>query len=258
MASSIFSINQTRLLGAGRVHPDATWRVDLHAHPFWEFIYFIRGCGKVDLPHATLKPQYYHLLIFPPGMPHAETADPIDPEETIFISVDVPGTALENAPLLLADPSGDLRWLIEHIAAEVTTDGRHTLLATTLTQLFLQLVERSWLTAVQQSQDQIDLVMQYLHTNYASQITLESLGMLTHLSPTHLTHRFTKRVGISPMQYLKSLRIEAAKHLLVTTDLSVNEIALRVGYADPLYFRRVFKRITEMTPSGLRAVHANA
>lgn len=249
----IFTIAKAQLLGVGQVEADAGWRLATHTHPYWEFVYFLHGCGSVNLPHATLRPRYFHLLIFYPGLPHAETADPLDPEETIHFTVDVPGVPPPEMPLLLPDPQGEFRWLCEQLLHEQLQYGKVTPLANTYTQAFLQLVERAVQSGTAHASAPIDLVIQYLTTNYASQVTMETLAAITHITSMHLTHTFTARVGISPMRYLKQLRIEAAKQLLATTTATVNDIANRVGYLDPLYFRRVFKAECGITPSEFRS-----
>jgi AraC-like DNA-binding protein len=250
--ASCFNIESARLLQVGHLHTDATWSFASHSHPHWEFVYFLRGCGSVDLPHTTLRPQYFHLLVFYPGLMHAECADPTDPEETIFLGVDVEGIVPPGASLLLPDPRGDLRWLCERMLEEYAAERTPTPLAETYVRAFLQLIERSWESTVIFRHNPVNLAVQYLLTNYANDISLNMLAQVAHLSPMYLTHRFTQQMGVSPMRYLKQLRVEAARQLLVTTDLPVNEIAHRVGYADPLYFRRVFKSITGHTPTSLR------
>ncbi|MHB9130878.1 MAG: helix-turn-helix domain-containing protein [Armatimonadota bacterium] len=249
---TIFDIDTAQLHGVGMTERDAGWHMSTHSHTHWEFVYFLRGCGSVNLPYATLRPRYYHLLIFYPRLPHAETADPLDPEETIYLSVNVTGTPPPGMPILLADPHGELRWLCEHIYQEMVTYHTITPLANTYTRAFLQLIERAWQSTPSPAIDPVKLAMQYLVTNYASQVTLETLASIANVTPMHLTHCFTAQVGTSPIQYLKVLRIEAAKQLLATTALLVNDIAQRVGYADPLYFRRVFKSVTGQTPSACR------
>lgn len=251
---SCFRLETACLLQVGHLHTDAGWSFAAHAHAHWEFIYFLRGCGSVNLPHATLRPQYFHLLIFYPGLAHAEHADPLDPEETIFLGIDVEGFVPPGGSLLLADPRGELRWLCERLLDEYAVAAASTPLAETYVRAFLQLIERSWESTVSFEQTPVNLAIQYLLTNYAGDLSLEELSRVAHLSPTHLTHCFTRQMGVSPMRYLKQLRVEAARQLLVTTDLPVNEIAGRVGYHDPLYFRRVFKAVTGQVPSSLRAL----
>jgi transcriptional regulator GlxA family with amidase domain len=125
-------------------------------------------------------------------------------------------------------------------------------LAQTYACASLQLIERAWQTRASAHSDPVNLVMQYLIANYSGEITLQELAAIANVTPTHLTHCFTARLGLSPIRYLRHLRIETAKRLLCTTEFLIYDIAQRVGYADHLYFRRVFKEITGQTPSSLR------
>jgi AraC-like DNA-binding protein len=64
--------------------------------------------------------------------------------------------------------------------------------------------------------------------------------------------RFTKATGYSPIQYVQQLRIEDAKRRLERTDAPIDEIGWNVGYEEPAFFRRLFKRITRITPGAYR------
>ncbi len=247
----IFGVESAHLLSVGRVQPDAAWGIATHSHAHWEFIYFLRGCGRVELPQRSYHPQQYHLMIYPPDMPHAETADPVEPEETIFFCVDMAGEPPVGAPLLLSDQDGELRWLCERLVAEFTVWGSSPL-ATTYLRAFLYLVERAWRQAAVSPPDLVEIARQYLCANYALHITLRELARVARVSETHLSHRFTARMGISPKRYLLGIRLEAARRLLLTTDLRVGEIALHTGFPDPLYFSRVLKQETGLAPTEFR------
>lgn len=249
---SIFYADSLRLLGAGHLQTNAGWRFAAHDHPYWEFIYFLRGCGSVNLPHATLRPHFSHLLIFPPALSHAESADPIDPEETIFISIEVSAKMPENAPLLLSDIGGDFRWICEHIFAEFSLQSPPTALALNYSRSLLLLIERRW-SESPQKYDPVLMVQQYLNANYPHTITMEMLAGISHISPNYLTQLFRRQLGITPTAYLQSLRMDAARQLLLTSDISIKDIAARVGYNDHLYFRRHFKTLNQTTPSAYRA-----
>lgn len=248
--AGIFAIETARLLSVGRVHANADWTMQAHSHGYWEFIYFLRGCGRVEMPHARFRPQQYHLMVYPPGLSHAEISDPVAPEETVFFQVEVTGAVPMGAPLLLPDPHGDLRWLCEQMAAE-QTDGDEELSLLYL-QAFLHLVERAWQRGIAYSPDLVEIARQYLHANFAQPVTLEQLAIVAEVSATHLSHRFTAGVGMSPMRYLQRLRVDEAQRLLATTALPIQQIARNVGYGDALYFTRVFTRVIRQTPTAYR------
>lgn len=248
--AEIFAIGTARLLAVGRMHADAAWGMRAHSHDFWEFIYFLRGCGWVEMPHARFRPQQYHLMVYPPGLSHAETTDPDAPEETVFFGVAVSGVVPVGAPLLLPDPQGDLRWLCEQLAVE--SQAEEPALCHLYLQAFLHLVERAWQRGTALSPDLVEIARQYLHAHYAQPVTLEQIAASAQVSATYLSHRFRARVGMSPMRYLQGLRMDAAQRLLATTDLPIGEVAARVGYADPLYFSRVFTHCTQQSPTVYR------
>lgn len=253
--TEIFDVEAARLVNAGRVPPDPSWSMATHVHDYWEFIYFLRGRGRVDTPDGTLRPQEHYLVVYPPGLPHAEVADPVAPEETIFFAVDVPGAPPSGAHLILPDNSSDLRWLCERILAEYILAGGSPL-AITLTRAFLYLVGRAWETGVPVEHDMVDLAVQYLHANSARPLTLQTVARAVGVSETHLSHRFAARMGVPPMRYLQGLRADAAKRLLTTTGLPIQQVAEQCGFADPLYLSRVIRRVTGLSPSAYRRAAA--
>ena len=72
------------------------------------------------------------------------------------------------------------------------------------------------------------------------------------LAPRTFLRRFTTATGYTPTDYVQTLRIEEAKQLLETGSLSVEAIGFEVGYEDPNFFRRLFKRMTGITPARYR------
>jgi transcriptional regulator GlxA family with amidase domain len=68
-----------------------------------------------------------------------------------------------------------------------------------------------------------------------------------------LNRRFKTAVGQTPLEYLQEVRMNAARELLKTSNLSINEIADKVGYQDTGYFSSLFKKIFSTTPNAYRA-----
>jgi len=67
--------------------------------------------------------------------------------------------------------------------------------------------------------------------------------------------RFKRATGMSPMDYVQTVRIEEAKQLLETSEMPLDEVAAEVGYAEPASFRRLFGRMVGVTPSTYRRQH---
>ena len=99
-------------------------------------------------------------------------------------------------------------------------------------------------------------VMLYLRDHMAEEISIEQLTQLTHLSPSHLIRSFSRAVGVSPIRYLQNIRVDAAKSLLMATDMEIGEIAAAVGFGSPKYFWRVFRAATGVSPREFRRSEA--
>ncbi|MGH2599777.1 MAG: GlxA family transcriptional regulator [Dehalococcoidia bacterium] len=81
---------------------------------------------------------------------------------------------------------------------------------------------------------------------------LEELVKRSGLSETTFKRRFKHATGYSPLHYVQHLRVEEAKRRLERTDTPIDEISWQVGYENPAFFRRLFKRTTRLTPGEYR------
>ncbi|MFD2330588.1 helix-turn-helix domain-containing protein [Cohnella sp. GCM10020058] len=89
----------------------------------------------------------------------------------------------------------------------------------------------------------------YMERHYAEEMKIDRLAAMAEVSPSYFMELFKKIVGRSPIDYLTSVRIDAARSLLDRTDAPAHQIAQAVGYKDPFYFSRQFKRLTGLSPS---------
>lgn len=103
----------------------------------------------------------------------------------------------------------------------------------------------------------IHMAKQYVSDHYAQKITVKDVADKLNLNPSYFSHLFAKETGQHFSDYLMDFRIEKAKELLMSTNLSVGEIAEKVGYGDQRYFSRIFHRITEMNPTEFRKTVPN-
>ncbi len=105
---------------------------------------------------------------------------------------------------------------------------------------------------------QLKPVIEYINENYGSDITLQDLANIINLSPQYLCRLFKECYDMRPFEYLARKRIQQAKQLLVSEDISVNEISSRVGYNDCSYFCAVFKKHEMLSPVEFRSFHKKA
>ena len=94
----------------------------------------------------------------------------------------------------------------------------------------------------------------WLQTNHAVASPVDMMISLSGMPERSFKRRFTKATGLAPIRYVQHLRIDHAKRLLERTTLPIDEISWNVGYEDPAFFRRLFKRLTTMTPGAYREV----
>ncbi len=92
----------------------------------------------------------------------------------------------------------------------------------------------------------------YIEQHYMENITLNDISEMVYISPYYFSKLFKEKTGRNFIEYLTGTRMEHAKRLLETTEQSVKEICVSVGYSDPNYFSRSFKKYEGMTPGEYR------
>ena len=93
-----------------------------------------------------------------------------------------------------------------------------------------------------------DRLLLELNSKYANKWSVASMADYCKLSQSSFSHMFKDRMGMSPMHYLNYQRIEKAKDFLLSNSMTITNISRLVGFDDPLYFSRVFKKYTGASP----------
>lgn len=92
-------------------------------------------------------------------------------------------------------------------------------------------------------------VEQYIISNIKEELDLESIANNFNLSPYYFSRSFKETMGCNLSDYINSVRIKKAKELLKKNEMSIKEIGYEVGYSDPNYFSKVFKKYEGYTPT---------
>ena len=91
-------------------------------------------------------------------------------------------------------------------------------------------------------------VIVFVDQHYMQRLTLDLVASQVYLHKTYICQLFTKHLGMSFVTYLENIRINKAKELLYSTNMSIREIAVSVGYSSASYFSKVFKKRIGITP----------
>lgn len=97
--------------------------------------------------------------------------------------------------------------------------------------------------------------IRHLEQNYAERTSIAACARLAHMSETNFRRRFKQTLGCTPLEFLTSVRLAAARKLLATTDRSIADIALETGFCDHAHFIRVFRAHRKTTPGAYRRHH---
>lgn len=103
-----------------------------------------------------------------------------------------------------------------------------------------------------QEERPIQAIARYLREHLAEDVSLSVLAEEFHMSAQYISQLFKSEIGVNFLAYLTNIRMERAKHLLLTTPLSVAEVSEQSGYGDYRVFTKVFKKSEGITPSQYR------
>ncbi|MCI6114081.1 MAG: AraC family transcriptional regulator [Spirochaetales bacterium] len=102
----------------------------------------------------------------------------------------------------------------------------------------------------------ISRCVDYIRLHYPEEISLSVLIDIAAMSKANLTRRFLKETGYTVSSFIRDTRCYHAKKLLENSELSIKEISSYVGYEDYNYFTKVFRSVTNLTPSEYRSQHS--
>ena len=218
-------------------------------HEFWELIYVFKGNG---IFHGA-EPQPFRTgkaFLVPPGVAHREETGDAD-----ALWIGLRGTLLDDltSDRLYSMDGSDLALLLEQLW--ICAERRQRKAGPELDGLARAAVARMLRLIAEKhrpSDSLLDGALQHLQRNFMRPVSISALAARLGYSDGYFFRAFKRCTGTTPSAYVTRLRIEHAAKLLRHSALSVSRVAKHVGYADPLYFSRTFKKVTGHSPRALR------
>lgn len=197
--------------------------------------------GEVHTGHAGIPSGWSYRMLYPDASLLQSVLSEIK-ESTLCIPF-FPNPVIQDARL-----AAQLRQ--SHIAVE-TSDSqlkRESCFLWTLAQLISQYAESCPVIApLKQDHAVVQRVREYLHSHYASSVSLEQLAQIANLKPLRLLRVFQREVGLPPHTYLVQVRVARAKALL-SAGMPIAHVASDTGFTDQSHLNRHFKRVVGVTP----------
>lgn len=226
-----------------------------------------QGLGTVFYGNNKIQLKKGQGLILPKDVPHRYQADKIDPWSIYWVHMD--GHLVEHFLSMIIFDNDMYLFDIpnyRHLLAdfEQLLTCRHStyqfanfILASNLLKKMMAGFISSYQEPLTAEHNLINMqaVDGFLEENINNQVSLEQMADACGLSKFHFAKKFQKQIGVSPVKYFLELKIKHACELIDRTNLSIKEVANQLGYDDPYYFSRLFKKIMGLSPKAYRSLH---
>ncbi len=127
---------------------------------------------------------------------------------------------------------------------------RENELSTLLERLMISLARR--VSGEKKQSNLLSKSISYINSNYIEDLRVPDLAKMENLSVSRYNTLFKQVTGVSPMEYIKKMRLASACELLSATDLPIKTVSAMVGYSDSHFFSRIFKKSLGISPAFYR------
>jgi AraC family transcriptional regulator, arabinose operon regulatory protein len=237
----------------------------VEAIPEYILIYCVAGAGWLRMRGESWRVLADHAVLIPPGASHTYGTSKHRPWSIYWVhfvgcQADDYAEAVgfrPESPVFHVGKAGEMIYHFESMYSRVRHGGNPKLLVSMSTSLAhflgeLALQRQDAPTPAKAGLDAVQQTIAFMRQNLSRSLTVAELAGIAHLSVPHYYSRFKEITGYPPIAFFLRMKMEEASHLLHSSDHKVKEIAHLLGFEDPLYFSRQFRRVTGMAPTEYR------
>ena len=235
--------------------PNAT--VAMHSHPHFHYLYVKSGGGHIEIDSTKHELSKGHIFMMQKGVLHEiHSGDGgLSAYEIKFSTLDDEKVELLSSLPHALDIAG---YNAEEIFESIFTEMQNMdlfyerVVEAKLEELILMLLrcnqKRDDTKSTMYSEKFSDVLF-YMNRNLSTEIDLKMLADIAHMEKIYFLKSFKAEIGTTPMDHLRRLRVNAAKKLLVNSDMNITQISNAVGFQTIHHFTGVFKKITGKSPT---------
>lgn len=232
-----------------------------HWHERLEIIHILKGRGTVTVDFRDIPVSEEDIVIIPPSVLHSVKGSPqrMSSQTVIFTLECIPSNREYESVIHKGMPGHkEMTTLMNFIfqSNQVGKPQKELLLQGYVTSLYGLLVyhryEHESIHQNPQDSAPIKSVITYIQSHYKEKISLDMLAQISGYSKYYFTRYFFKHTGLSCTQYIKIVRLERARKLLLTTDWNISVISNQTGFESVSYFIKVFKSQEGISPMQYR------
>lgn len=209
----------------------------------WLIHFVVSGCGIYKIKDKTYTVKPGEMFVIPPFEETYYQADEKKPWTYIWIGFTSENPVLNYLKDVITCPRAE-KIFQQMKNCEIYSVGRPAYLTGKLWDLFALLSKEE-----QPRIDYVDMALEYIHSEFMHDITIEKIARHLNLDRTYFSVIFKNKIGMSPKQYLLNYRMNIAASIMEKNNISVTIAANSVGYSDVFTFSKMFKRHFGISPS---------
>lgn len=238
----------------GTEDPDIEWP---HRHSFYSFVWFSKGSGfyVVDFQEVEIKPQRL-FLVNTKQIHNWEYSSNSEGFVLMFDSIFGRELGITNLPSSIDIPifyipilKNCFSYLINEYDLKDDLSERNIKTGIQYLYSIIKRITMQSQVAIHKHNLLMEKLRMLILEKESSQLSVEQYATLLHISSEELNEICKDSTGLSTKKYILDLKITEAKRLLLFSNLNINEISFHLGFEDPSYFSRLFKKKVNLTPS---------